>query len=62
MTVLSVVTMWFLLTGELLKILNKFYKRNEMQKIAADQGLDGENNNHFQLVGLPVWYPHQTYV
>uniref|UniRef100_A0A8C7TNJ0 ATP-dependent RNA helicase SUPV3L1, mitochondrial n=1 Tax=Oncorhynchus mykiss TaxID=8022 RepID=A0A8C7TNJ0_ONCMY len=26
--------------SELLKILNKFYKRNEMQKIAADQGLD----------------------
>uniref|UniRef100_A0A8C7U6Y8 RNA helicase n=1 Tax=Oncorhynchus mykiss TaxID=8022 RepID=A0A8C7U6Y8_ONCMY len=40
MAVLSVITMWFLLTGELLKILNKFYKRNEMQKIAADQGLD----------------------
>uniref|UniRef100_A0A4W5RAU3 RNA helicase n=1 Tax=Hucho hucho TaxID=62062 RepID=A0A4W5RAU3_9TELE len=26
--------------NELLKILNKFYKRKEMQKIAADQGLD----------------------
>lgn len=36
--------MWFLLTDELLKMLNKFYKRKEMQKIAADQGLDGENN------------------
>uniref|UniRef100_A0A8C7U4M6 RNA helicase n=1 Tax=Oncorhynchus mykiss TaxID=8022 RepID=A0A8C7U4M6_ONCMY len=32
--------MWFLLTDELLKMLNKFYKRKEMQKIAADQGLD----------------------
>uniref|UniRef100_A0A4W5K8D9 RNA helicase n=1 Tax=Hucho hucho TaxID=62062 RepID=A0A4W5K8D9_9TELE len=40
MAILSVVTMWFLLTGELLKMLNKFYKRNEIQKIAADQGLD----------------------
>ncbi|XP_064789879.1 ATP-dependent RNA helicase SUPV3L1, mitochondrial isoform X1 [Oncorhynchus masou masou] len=26
--------------NELLKMLNKFYKRKEMQKIAADQGLD----------------------
>ncbi|KAL2083243.1 hypothetical protein ACEWY4_021016 [Coilia grayii] len=26
--------------GELLKVLNKFYKRKEMQKLAADQGLD----------------------
>ena len=28
--------------GELLKILNRFYKKKEMQKLAADQGLDGE--------------------
>ncbi|XP_048126516.1 ATP-dependent RNA helicase SUPV3L1, mitochondrial [Alosa alosa] len=26
--------------GELLKVLNKFYKKKEMQKLAADQGLD----------------------
>uniref|UniRef100_A0A3B1KL41 ATP-dependent RNA helicase SUPV3L1, mitochondrial n=1 Tax=Astyanax mexicanus TaxID=7994 RepID=A0A3B1KL41_ASTMX len=26
--------------GELLKVLNKFYKRKEMQKLAADQGFD----------------------
>ncbi|XP_051503556.1 ATP-dependent RNA helicase SUPV3L1, mitochondrial [Myxocyprinus asiaticus] len=26
--------------SELLKVLNKFYKRKEMQKLAADQGLD----------------------
>uniref|UniRef100_A0AAR2IX89 ATP-dependent RNA helicase SUPV3L1, mitochondrial n=1 Tax=Pygocentrus nattereri TaxID=42514 RepID=A0AAR2IX89_PYGNA len=26
--------------GEILKVLNKFYKRKEMQKLAADQGLD----------------------
>ncbi|XP_038150558.1 ATP-dependent RNA helicase SUPV3L1, mitochondrial [Cyprinodon tularosa] len=26
--------------NELLKVLNKFYKRKEMQKLAADQGLD----------------------
>lgn len=31
------------LTGELLKVLNRFYKRKEMQKLAADQGLDGKN-------------------
>uniref|UniRef100_A0A674EMG0 ATP-dependent RNA helicase SUPV3L1, mitochondrial n=1 Tax=Salmo trutta TaxID=8032 RepID=A0A674EMG0_SALTR len=30
--------------SELLKILNKFYKRNEMQKIAADQGLDVQHS------------------
>lgn len=30
------------LSGELLKVLNKFYKRKEMQKLAADQGLDGK--------------------
>lgn len=29
-------------SDELLKILNRFYKRKEMQKLAADQGLDGE--------------------
>jgi len=28
--------------GELLKILNRFYKRKEIQKLAADQGLDGK--------------------
>lgn len=27
---------------ELLKVLNRFYKRKEMQKLAADHGLDGE--------------------
>lgn len=32
------------LTGELLKVLNRFYKRKEMQKLAADQGLDGKNH------------------
>ncbi|KAF5900713.1 vacuolar protein sorting-associated protein 26A, partial [Clarias magur] len=26
--------------GEILKVLNRFYKRKEMQKLAADQGLD----------------------
>ncbi|XP_026134410.1 ATP-dependent RNA helicase SUPV3L1, mitochondrial-like [Carassius auratus] len=26
--------------GELLKVLNRFYKRKEMQKLAADQGID----------------------
>lgn len=32
------------LTGEILKVLNRFYKRKEMQKLAADQGLDGKNH------------------
>ena len=27
---------------ELLKVMNRFYKRKEMQKLAADHGLDGE--------------------
>lgn len=27
---------------EMLKVLNRFYKKKEMQKLAADQGLDGE--------------------
>ena len=26
----------------MLKVMNRFYKRKEMQKLAADQGLDGE--------------------
>lgn len=29
-------------SDELLKVLNRFYKRKEMQKLAADSGLDGE--------------------
>lgn len=28
--------------GEVLKTLNRFYKRREMQKLASDNGLDGE--------------------
>lgn len=28
--------------GEVLKVLNRFYKRKEMQKLASDHGLDGE--------------------
>lgn len=27
---------------EVLKALNRFYKRKEMQKLASDHGLDGE--------------------
>lgn len=33
-------------SGELLKVLNRFYKRKEMQKLAADHGLDGEKSVH----------------
>lgn len=29
-------------TGELLKVLNRFYKRSEIQRLAAEHGLDGE--------------------
>lgn len=29
-------------SAELLKVLNRFYKRKEMQKLAAEHGLDGE--------------------
>lgn len=32
----------FYVLDELLKIMNRFYKRKEMQKLAADHGLDGE--------------------
>uniref|UniRef100_A0A8C1ER73 ATP-dependent RNA helicase SUPV3L1, mitochondrial n=2 Tax=Cyprinus carpio TaxID=7962 RepID=A0A8C1ER73_CYPCA len=35
-----IVVYLLVLTGELLKVLNRFYKRKEMQKLAADQGLD----------------------
>ena len=39
--VLQSYIMW-ISAGELLKVLNRFYKRKEMQKLAADQGLDGK--------------------
>lgn len=29
--------------GEVLKALNRFYKRKEMQKLASEHGLDGED-------------------
>lgn len=28
--------------GEVLKVMNRFYKKKEMQKLAADHGLDGK--------------------
>lgn len=51
------------LTGEILKVLNRFYKRKEMQKLAADQGLDGENHwpmiiitwSYIINIGQPWW-------
>lgn len=33
------------LPDEVKKILDKFYKRKEIQKLAADYGLDGKANN-----------------
>lgn len=44
-----IVVYLLVLTGELLKVLNRFYKRKEMQKLAADQGLDGKNLTHLTL-------------
>lgn len=38
------------LTGEILKVLNRFYKRKEMQKLAADQGLDGKNHGPMIII------------
>lgn len=40
----SVLFGFFCDLDELLKIMNRFYKRKEMQKLAADHGLDGEEN------------------
>lgn len=34
---------------EVLKAVNRFYKRKEMQKLAADHGLDGENQVYITL-------------
>lgn len=33
------------LPDEVKKILDKFYKRKEIQKLSADYGLDGKANN-----------------
>lgn len=69
--------MWYfyllVLTGEILKVLNRFYKRKEMQKLAADQGLDGENHRPMIIItssyiiniGQPWWVtlcPSKNYI
>lgn len=40
------------LPDEVKKILDKFYKRKEIQKLGADYGLDGKANN----VPLEIFY------
>lgn len=37
------------LLDEVKKILDKFYKRQEIQKLSADYGLDGKANNFFKI-------------
>lgn len=41
----GVLSLCFCGLGELLKVMNRFYKKKEMQKLAADHGLDGEKEN-----------------
>lgn len=37
------------LLDEVKKILDKFYKRQEIQKLSADYGLDGKADNFFEI-------------
>lgn len=38
------------LLDEVKKILDKFYKRKEIQKLGADYGLDGKTNNIIEML------------
>lgn len=38
---------YIFLVGEVKKILDKFYKRKEIQKLGTDYGLDGKTSNIF---------------
>lgn len=42
--------------AEVLKVMNRFYKRKEMQKLAADQGLDGEE--HVYIISQFLGHAH----
>lgn len=42
---------------ELLKVLNRFYKKKEMQKLAADHGLDGEDGSKTFICSSSITIP-----
>ena len=43
------------LPDEVKKILDKFYKRKEIQKLGADYGLDGNANEIPLEIFIPFW-------